>query len=74
MQYADNATVPSAKKWTKPVDKRKTYLVNIDLSEKIEEIAHQERITVKSVVNDAFAQHVNNYEKANGPLKVPKKK
>ena len=70
----DNSSVPGAEKGTKPGDKRKTYIVNIDLSEKIEEIAHQDCTTVKNVVNEAFTVHVDKWEKKNGRLKVPKKK
>ena len=69
-----NSNVPGAKKGTKPGNKRKTYIVNIDLSEKIEEIAHQERTTVKNVVHDAFSSRVDKWEKKNRPPKVPKKK
>ena len=70
----DNATVHSAQKWTKPGDQRKTYIVSSDLVDKIDTIAFMDRTTVKHVVNEAFTDHVDKWEKANGPLMVPKKK
>lgn len=70
----DNTTVPSAERYTKPGDKRKTYIVNIELADKMDEIAYVDRTTLKSVVNDAFTNHVDKWEKENGPLKIPEKK
>ena len=70
----DNKNVPSAERGTMPGEMKKTYLVNIDLADKIDEIAHQERTTVKKVVNEALTNHVDKYEAETGPIIVPKRK
>ena len=70
----DNSTVPAAERNTKVGEMRKTYLVNIDLSTKIDKIAYIDRTTVKNVVNEAFINHVNKWEKKNEFLNIPKKK
>lgn len=71
----DNTQVPSIEKGTKPGEKRKTYIVNSDLADKVDAIAYWDRTRVKHVVNDAFTWIVNKWEKANGPVKkVPNKK
>ena len=69
----DNTTVPSAERSTMPGDKRKTYIVNTILSYKIDEIAYQERTSVKDVVNQAFSMHVAKYEKKKGKIVLPQK-
>jgi hypothetical protein len=70
----DTPSIPSAKRGTKPGDMRKTYIVNAELVDKIDEIAHQERTSTKAVVNEAFTNHVEKWEAENGPVPVPKKK
>lgn len=70
----DNKVATSAERNTLPGERRKTYIVNIELSEKISEIAHQDRTTVKSVVNDAFICMVDKWESEKGTLVLPKKK
>ena len=67
----DNNNVKSSEKGTKPGDRRKTYIVNTEIADKIDEISHQERVPIKEVVNDAFLSHINKWEKKNGPLKPP---
>ena len=67
----DNTAVSSAEHWTMPGEGRKTYIVNTDLANKINEIAHLERTSIKNVVNMAFTSHVKEYEIKNGILKLP---
>ena len=67
----DNTAVSSAEHWTMPGEGRKTYIVNTELANKINEIAHQERTSIKNVVNMAFTSHVAAYETKNGILKLP---
>ena len=57
----DNKKVSAAEKGTKPGEMRKTYLVNIDLAEQIEAIAHWDRKSIKEIVNKAFEKLINNY-------------
>ena len=52
----------------------KTYIANIELSEKINEIAHQHRTTVKSEVNQAFISTIDKWESEKGTFVLPKKK
>ena len=70
----NNKTVPSGERGTKPGEKRKTYIVNTDLANKIDAIAYWERTNVKDVVNSAFISKVASYEKKNGSVKLPVKK
>ena len=65
----DNKTVRSVEQGTKPGERRKTYIVNTELSEKIDAIAYWERLSLKDVVHDAFTDKVAKYEKKNGTLK-----
>lgn len=65
--------VSSLERGTKPGDKRKTYIVNAALADKIEAIAHWDRLTIKDVVNEAFTDRIAKYEKKNGPIKLLKK-
>ena len=69
----DNKTAASAEKGTIPGDKRKTYIVQGELADKIEAIAHWDRVSIKQVVQEAFTDKVNSYEKQNGPIKSIKK-
>ena len=70
----DNKAAASAEKGTKPGDKRKTYIVQSELADKIDAIAYWDRVSIKDVVNEAFTNKVNTYEKANGPIKQPNTK
>ena len=68
----DNKTAVSAEKGTKPGEKRKTYIVQADLADKIDAIAYWDRVSIKDVVNDAFTDKVKTYEKKNGSVKSSK--
>lgn len=57
----DNKNVSAAEKGTKPGEMRKTYLVNMDLAEQIESIAHWDRKSIKEIVNKAFDKFINDY-------------
>ena len=53
---------------------RATFIVNEELLEKLKAIAYWERIQIKEVVNKAFSEAINKYEKKNGPVKkIPNK-
>lgn len=58
----DNKSVSSVEKGTKPGEKRKTYIVNIDLADKINQIAQYDKKQVKEVVDEAFKDMVAKYE------------
>jgi len=45
---------------------RATFIVNIELLEKIKAIAYQERRSYKAVINKAIGDLVEGYEKKNG--------
>lgn len=64
----DNKTVVSVERGTKPGEKRKTYIVNIVLADKVDAIADQRNVPVKNVVNEFFKYMVQQYEKMHGPL------
>jgi hypothetical protein len=49
-------------------DIRRTYLVNKDLSEKIESISYWERSSIKDIVNEAFNMLITKYEKSKGEV------
>ena len=69
----DNTQVPSIEKGTKPGEKRKTYIVNAAIADKVDAIAYWDRNSIKDVVNTAFTDHVSKWEKENGPVKeVPR--
>jgi len=70
----NNKTASSAERGTKPGEKLKTYLVNIDLADKLEAIAYWDRKTTKEVIGEAMAMYVGSYEKKNGAVKTPPKK
>jgi len=54
---------------------RKTYIVNEDLSNKIDAISYWDRASIKDVVFDMQSNFVKAWEKKNGPLKpIPGKK
>lgn len=67
----DNKAAPSVERGTKPGEKRKTYIVNIALADKVEAIAEQRNVPVKNVVNEFFKYMVQQYEKMHGPLPAP---
>ena len=67
----DNKAVPSGERGTLPGEKRKTYIVNTELANKLDAIAYWDRTSVKEVVKDAFTDKVKNYEKKNGAIKLP---
>jgi hypothetical protein len=67
----DNKSVPSGERGTLPGEKRKTYIVNTELANKIDAIAYWDRTSVKEVVKDAFTEKVKKYEKKNGTIKLP---
>ncbi|MGK7898856.1 MAG: hypothetical protein AB4372_35880 [Xenococcus sp. (in: cyanobacteria)] len=57
-----------------PGEKRATFHINEELLEKIKAIAYWDRLTIKEIVNDAFAKYVESYEKKNGVIEsIPKK-
>lgn len=68
----DNKNAPSSEKGTKPGEKRKSYIVNSDIADKIDAIAHWNRVNIKDVVNEAFSDRVAKYERKNGPVKPVK--
>lgn len=67
----NNKLTPSGEKGTMPGDKRKTYIVNVELANKIDAIAYWDRTSVKEVVKDAFENKVKKYEQKNGKIKLP---
>ncbi|MDN3657962.1 hypothetical protein QWZ08_20075 [Ferruginibacter paludis] len=69
----DNTKAPSVERGTIPGDKRKTYIVKTETADKVDAIAYWDRISIKDVVGEAFENHIDAWEKKNGPLKVPKK-
>ena len=66
--------VSSVQQGTKPGYKRKGYIVNMIKADKIDAIAFWDRIDIKDVVEEAFTDYINKYEKKNGEIKIPKKK
>lgn len=69
----NNKTVPSAEKWTKPGDMRKTYIVNTITANEIEAIAFYEGSKIKDIVNAALTEYVAKWKNENGELRLPKK-
>ncbi len=69
----DKTLSDGSKKGTKEGEIRRTYLVNIGLSAKIDQIAFIERKTVKDTMFDLMNKYVKAYEKKNGPVKTPSK-
>ena len=57
-----------------PGEKRATFHIAEDLLSKVKAIAYWERLTIKEVVNEAFANYVANYEQNKGIIQpIPKK-
>lgn len=50
------------------------FTFSFDLGDKIDEIAHMDRTTVKNVVNEDFTCLVDKWEKKNGLVKKVSKK
>jgi hypothetical protein len=63
----------SAEQGTKPGERRVTYLVRNIVDDKIREIAHQDNVNIKDVVNDAFEDRIQKWEKKNGKLTPPRR-
>lgn len=57
-------------KGTKEGETRKTYLVNMALANKIDQIAYTERKTVKDVIFEAMSSYIKAYEKKNGAVQL----
>lgn len=74
MKKNETEQVRSAEKGAAPGFMRKTYMVNIDLSEKIEAIVFQERSTLKDVMFEMQSNYVKAWEKKNDPVPVRKSK
>lgn len=51
---------------------RATFIVKEDLLEKLKFMAYWERTLIKEVVNKAFQEAVDRYEKTNGPIETQK--
>jgi len=64
----------SSQEGTKENETRATFIVNEDLLDKIKLIAYWDRVLIKDVINGAFKEAVERYEKKNGPLKQEPKK
>lgn len=67
----DNLTASSAERGTKPGDMRKTYLVSIELAEKLDAIAYWDRKSVKESITEAMRNYIAAWEKKNGKVKNP---
>ena len=48
---------------------RETFIINVDLMEKIKAITYWDRLLLKETVEAAFTHYVESWEKKNGPLK-----
>lgn len=67
----NNKDASSVEKGTKPGERRKTYIVANNVADKIDGIAYWDRSPIKTVVNDAFVDYINKWEKKNGRVKLP---
>ncbi len=65
----DNTSVPAPERGTLPGEKRKGYIVNEQLADKIDATAYWDRIKIKDAVKNAFTDYINKWQKKNGPLK-----
>lgn len=60
---------------TEPKDKKErkwiaaTYNYDIDILEKVKDLAYWERNTIKDVLQSALSEHIDKYEKKNGVIK-----
>ena len=50
-------------------DTRATFVISEELVEKVKDIAYWERALIKEVVEEAFREYVEKYEKKNGSIK-----
>ena len=58
-----------------PGEKRATFHIAEEMLDKVKAIAYWERLTIKEVVNEAFANYVVNYEQSKGTIQpIPKKR
>jgi hypothetical protein len=64
----------SAEEGTKENETRATFIVNIDLLEKLKAIAYWERTQIKEVINKALEEVVAKYERKNGDVQPKPKK
>lgn len=64
----DKTPTKGSTKGAKEGEGRKTYLVKLDLANKIDHIAYIERKTVKDVMVEVMSNYVNAYEKENGTI------
>ncbi len=55
-------------------DIRATIIVNSDLMRKIKYISLIDEILIKDVIGDALTKHIEDWENANGRIKLPSKK
>lgn len=67
----DNAMVTSIEKGTKPGEARKSYILNTELTSKIDAIAFWEGRTIKDVAADALQAYVTAWEKKKGQVQTP---
>lgn len=59
----------SSQEGCKANETRATFIVKEDALEKIKALAYWERRKVKEVIQAALAEHLDRYERANGPIK-----
>ncbi len=64
----------SSEQGTKENETRATFILNIDLLEKLKAIAYWDRLLIKDVVNTALQEAVAKYEKKHGEVKPAPKK
>jgi len=51
-----------------PGESRVTYILNEELQEKIKDIAHHQKLTIKEAVTHAFTFFIQAYERKHGPV------
>lgn len=66
--------IRSAEKGAAPGFMRKTYMVNMDLANKIDAIVFWDRTTLKDTLFEMQSNFVKEWESKNGKVKLPKKK
>lgn len=60
------------KKITSTQEIRATFIVNKSYIERLKAISYWERKLIKTIINEAFVNYIEKYEKDNGPIKLPK--
>lgn len=70
----DHTMASSAEKGTALGYMRKSYVANIELSNKLDAIAWWDRKTIKEVLCEAMMNYIKEWEKKNGLVKLPPKK